>query len=218
MKLKGLKMASLLACTAGAMLSMPGAALANLVVNGDFAQPNLGGATFLTVNSGGTIGAWQVISGSVDLIGTGFWPDTTGQTVDMAGFNAHGQIQQTISTGPGLYHLTFDMAGNPQGDPGIKRLLVSLGGQTQLFTFDTTGHTTSSMGWTTMSWDVPVAIPNPILSFTDQSDSPSFGATLDNVSLEAAAVPEPTTCIAGALLLLPFGASTLRHLRRKQVA
>ena len=29
------------------------------------------------------------------------------------------------------------------------------------------------------------------------------------------AVPEPTTMIAGALLLLPFGASTLRMLRRR---
>jgi hypothetical protein len=28
-------------------------------------------------------------------------------------------------------------------------------------------------------------------------------------------VPEPTTMIAGALLLLPFGASTVRILRRK---
>jgi hypothetical protein len=32
------------------------------------------------------------------------------------------------------------------------------------------------------------------------------------------AVPEPTTMIAGALLLLPFGASTLRMLRKRQVA
>jgi hypothetical protein len=31
-------------------------------------------------------------------------------------------------------------------------------------------------------------------------------------------VPEPTTMIAGALLLLPFGASTLRMLRKRQVA
>ena len=31
-------------------------------------------------------------------------------------------------------------------------------------------------------------------------------------------VPEPTTMFAGALLLLPFGASTLRILRRKRVA
>ena len=32
------------------------------------------------------------------------------------------------------------------------------------------------------------------------------------------AVPEPTTMIAGALLLLPFGASTIRILRRKNAA
>ena len=32
------------------------------------------------------------------------------------------------------------------------------------------------------------------------------------------AVPEPTTFIAGALLLLPFGASTFRILRRKATA
>jgi hypothetical protein len=39
---------------------------------------------------------------------------------------------------------------------------------------------------------------------------------LDNISLTA--VPEPTTMIAGALLLLPFGASTIRILRKKVAA
>jgi hypothetical protein len=31
-------------------------------------------------------------------------------------------------------------------------------------------------------------------------------------------VPEPTTMVAGALLLLPFGASTLRILRKNRAA
>jgi hypothetical protein len=35
---------------------------------------------------------------------------------------------------------------------------------------------------------------------------------------QLAIVPEPTTMIAGALLLLPFGASTLRILRKRQTA
>jgi len=35
-------------------------------------------------------------------------------------------------------------------------------------------------------------------------------------SLAGAAVPEPTTLIAGALLLLPFGASTVRILRKRR--
>ena len=41
---------------------------------------------------------------------------------------------------------------------------------------------------------------------------------LDNVSISAA-VPEPSTYIAGALMLLPFGLQGIRHLRsRKQAA
>jgi hypothetical protein len=38
------------------------------------------------------------------------------------------------------------------------------------------------------------------------------------VEVSGAAVPEPTTMIAGALLLLPFGASTLRILRKSRAA
>jgi len=38
------------------------------------------------------------------------------------------------------------------------------------------------------------------------------------IALTITPVPEPTTMIAGALLLLPFGASTLRILRKKQTA
>ena len=40
--------------------------------------------------------------------------------------------------------------------------------------------------------------------------APSTGAIFDRITV----VPEPTTVIAGALLLLPFGASTLRLRRR----
>ncbi len=42
-------------------------------------------------------------------------------------------------------------------------------------------------------------------------------ATVDHF-YAGAAVPEPTTMIAGALLLLPFGASTLRMLRKNRAA
>jgi hypothetical protein len=37
-------------------------------------------------------------------------------------------------------------------------------------------------------------------------------------NIQILAVPEPTTMIAGALLLLPFGASTLRILRKNRTA
>lgn len=41
---------------------------------------------------------------------------------------------------------------------------------------------------------------------------------MDNMTINATAVPEASTMLAGALLLLPLGASTLRILRRKRMA
>lgn len=46
--------------------------------------------------------------------------------------------------------------------------------------------------------------------------SSSYAFEFDNVAFSA--VPEPSTYIAGALLLLPFGFSALRSVRRKQIA
>jgi hypothetical protein len=42
--------------------------------------------------------------------------------------------------------------------------------------------------------------------------------TVISGTIVPAVVPEPTTCIAGALALLPFGASALRSLRRRHLA
>jgi hypothetical protein len=55
-----------------------------------------------------------------------------------------------------------------------------------------------------------------VIAFEDGTDM-DFNDFVVEVS-GVAPVPEPTTMIAGALLLLPFGASTLRILRRKRVA
>jgi hypothetical protein len=56
----------------------------------------------------------------------------------------------------------------------------------------------------------------------DISFSTLVGGTIDisqiEQSFEETAVPEPTTIIAGALLLLPFGASTVRILRKNRTA
>jgi len=57
---------------------------------------------------------------------------------------------------------------------------------------------------------------NPGKTLTDLTTGSGPYATSYSGSLSA--VPEPPTMIAGALLLLPFGASTLRILRRRQTA
>jgi len=47
---------------------------------------------------------------------------------------------------------------------------------------------------------------------------PGVTGTFDLKELDTLPVPEPTTMIAGALLLLPFGASTIRILRKNRTA
>ena len=60
------------------------------------------------------------------------------------------------------------------------------------------------------------AIENANGSFTWAPGAPLVNNVYNGLS--DVPVPEPTTVIAGALLLLPFGASTLRMLRRNRVA
>ena len=48
--------------------------------------------------------------------------------------------------------------------------------------------------------------------------SNTSGTTFTVSQIQLQLVPEPTTMIAGALLLLPFGASTIRILRKRQTA
>ncbi|MBE0544979.1 MAG: hypothetical protein IH623_26880 [Verrucomicrobia bacterium] len=54
------------------------------------------------------------------------------------------------------------------------------------------------------------------LTWWAEQQSTGYGDVQSLVGLESAAVPEPTTILAGALLLLPFGLSTLRAWRRNR--
>jgi choice-of-anchor C domain-containing protein len=207
-----------MAAAAASLLTVPPArATINLVANGDFEKPVARNSSFdtVTVSEGHYIDAWQVVDGSVDLVRNYWQPQSGSQSLDTAGL-VNGTIQQTIATVPGaLYQLSFWMAGNPDGDPGIKTLRVSFGTQQQDFTFDKAGSTLSDMGWTQMIWDITADTSSTVLSFASlNAPSTPYGAALDTVSVTP--VPEPTTLIAGALLLLPFGASTLRRVRGKR--
>lgn len=53
-------------------------------------------------------------------------------------------------------------------------------------------------------------------SFSDLYGQPAgpFGVTTRGLTITGTPVPEPTTMVAGAMLLLPFGMSTLRMLRK----
>lgn len=69
---------------------------------------------------------------------------------------------------------------------------------------------------TLAAYNTATAMLADITSYADLEGL--VGSTADNTQGFVVAVPEPATMIAGALLLLPFGASTLRILRRNRTA
>lgn len=204
---------------AGAVMVLSSTASANLVIDGGFEMGAVSGG-YQTYTAGSTMGGWTVTAGSVDLIGS-YWTGDPGHSVDMAGLYQNGTITQTIlNTTPGAwYHLSFDMSGNPDNNhqPQPKEVEVVFGNTTQRFSFSSTVNTYQNMGWQLREGDFQAIGTSTVLSFTDISggvgSGTAFGAAIDNVVLVP--VPEPATLVAGALLLLPFGASALRIVRRK---
>jgi hypothetical protein len=77
------------------------------------------------------------------------------------------------------------------------------------------GEIDGSLAYNGPAFDQAVAYFSPVPS--DPAQNP-YIFTVGNISYESVPVPEPTTMIAGALLLLPVGASTLRMLRKTRTA
>ena len=117
---------SLVVTALAAMLPNVGFCADNSVHNGLF-QANISGQR-LTVYADGTIGAWAVTKGSVDVRSAYFVPPPVGgNTVDLNGATA-GSIEQTLNlTQDGKYLLHFELSGNWDGSPLTKTLHVTIG-------------------------------------------------------------------------------------------
>ena len=101
---------------------------------------------------------------------------------------------------------------------------VAIGGASTIAAdFDTVTVANNGSGgglwnsWQGQSWTFIADAAS--LTFRITGTTGPYDAAVDNFQLSEAAVPEPSTYIAGALLLLPFGAQTVRRLRnRRQLA
>jgi choice-of-anchor C domain-containing protein len=202
-------MFNLKSCAAGALvLALAGGAnAAALVADGSFSEGANAGS-FTTVGTNGTIGAWTVTDGSVDLIGN-YWTQPTGSyTIDLDG-NAPGTISQGLNLAAGSYELGFWMAGNTAGGDATKSVQVTVGGSLETFTFSTAGHDANNMGYTfeTLDFSTPGATT---LTFKSLDDSGAYGAAIGGVSVTA--VPEPASM---ALLLAGLGMLGVMASRRR---
>jgi hypothetical protein len=215
---------------AGALLLLPLAASATLVNNGSFENLNNSyvdnGSGYMLIANGdnSTIPDWTVADlniawiksgGKSGLVGTdgGYFLDLSG-IVNTSPFG--GVIGTTISTVAGhTYDLSFDVGrGNGEdGQPVV--VLATAGAQSQTFTVNTTDPGAGKIVWQTFHLQFLATDSSTTIKINGTSaDNGNGFIGLDNVS--ASAVPEASTVIAGLLLLLPFGASTIRILRKKQ--
>ncbi len=216
---------------ASCLLALVGtsASASSIVVNGSF-ETTIGMPGNGEVNAGSSaIVGWTVTGSSptgdvIDWIGPGgagpTWLVSDGtHAIDLDGRDSlGGGIAQTLSTVAGAYYLVeFDLSGNPHGLPVVKSLRASVAGLHYDFQFDTTGLTTDTLIWKTISFQFLASSGAETLSFTSLSGFPnSYGALIDNVKVQQlAAVPEPSTAALSALGFLALaGFRGLQRLRR----
>lgn len=181
------------------------------ISNGGFESSSYSGP-FTTVNAGGSLGAWNVVSGSVDLINT-YWTNAEGHySLDLNG-NQAGSIQQSFATVVGqTYTVSFDVAGNANGGGNTKILSMGAGSYVGALFIDTTGKSNTNMGWTSKSFDFVANSSTSVLSFSGFAGNGAYGVALDNVKVTAA-VPEPETY---GMLLAGLGLVGLVARRKKQ--
>lgn len=188
----------------------------NLLSNGSFENPALSSSTqFTTIIAGGTIGAWSVGAGGVDLIRNYWTPYIGSQSLDLNG-NSPGSISQTIATTAGLhYTLTFALAGNPDNasDKVLNVLFGSQNAGNATFVYNPSQNTTN-MGWTLVTFANLVATGSSTTLTLSGVNGGAWGAAIDDVVLTQNIIPEPAT----AVLLLTGLLGTLVILRRRRAA
>ena len=153
-------------------------------------------------NAGSTVAQFNIISGSVDVIGQGDFglpcAGGSGRCLDLDGSGAQTTILQSkLGLDPGSYLVQFDLAGSQRGDTNT--LVVSLADTSYTITLP------SDAAFATYSFffTIPETFFVQSLTFTHGPSGDNFGLLLDNVRvtyLDTAPTPEPAT-----LLLLGTG-------------
>lgn len=186
---------------------------ANLILNGSFERPALSPGTHFSLaapsswtGTGNNYGIhnFSAPNGTYPAAqdGNQYWDDSSG---------AHLTQGFTIATA-GNYLLTWFDGTFVTGNSG-SYLVKVLDNSLAVVSSQAIGYNYNNGDWHQRSMNLTgLATGNYFL----QMGFAGGGTFLDNVVLDSVAVPEPTTVIAGALLLLPFGVTTLRALRKQR--
>ena len=179
----------ILACTAGCMLDAGGCFSCEApLTNGSFeCGPFPPPPGYLTLPQGSLeVCGWMVTDDDLDLTTT-YWVASDGEKSLDLNRTQPGAIAQTLPTTPGLvYHVSFDMAGNPgELRHGVARMEVLAAGQSAILTVAVGDHGSppyAQMDWTPMTWSFTAAAATTTLEFRSLNlDSGAGGPALDNV-------------------------------------
>ena len=159
---------------------------ANLIANGGFEQGRQIGPGHHRLDAGSTaLEGWEIVRGSIDYVGPGWISRDGSRCVDLEGYSAFGGVRQSFETEPGrTYVMQFDVAGNTDGPPVVKRLRAEAAGQSTEVWFDTIGRSKADLGWRRETWSFTATGPRTTLTFRSAGTAGGhYGPLLDNVAV-----------------------------------
>ncbi|HEX8913739.1 MAG TPA: FG-GAP-like repeat-containing protein, partial [Humisphaera sp.] len=165
----------------------------DLLTNGTFesgiAVPT--GSGFLHIAPGSSdLPGWQASLDGVDVVGPTFFVPSEGVRSTDLNHLAQGRLSQDVPTTVGQrYQLSFAYAGNPVsvggvGGPALKTARVQAGDAIATLSFDVSGQSTSTVGWTRRSVEFVATSPTTTIAFEGTSTG-AGGIAIDDVSVRA---------------------------------
>ena len=219
-----IKLSRLLAFLGLVGVGLPTASNATLIQNGSFetgVNPPTSGyqAIFAGNSDANDITGWVVSAGRIDWISASYrTPKDLSRSVELDGVG--GAISQTFATSPGhSYKVNFSLLYGFGTDYGtgnnVDKVDVSLGGSTFHEVMSQLGGRWYDFSETLLATSASSTLTFTCVGLSDFYNSPFLDAVTVTDVTPVAPVPEPSTYIAGTLMLLPFGVRFIRALRRK---
>jgi hypothetical protein len=190
-------------------------AATNLIGNRSFEVPAVPLDDYATFPTGSTLGTcglampgsigyqtgcWRVFGGNVDVVQNEYWNAKNGsQSIELNG-TGPGEVLQLFAAQPNhTYHVKFSLSGDPFVAGTVSLLVVQeqfdsagnyiTGAVVGSYGFDTTGHSTTSMGYTTATGTFTTSANAAyddieFQSLTNSGSYPWWGPVIDQVTLK----------------------------------